>query len=119
MPENLLPIDDFSFGRLRIGGKDYRNDLLLVQGRVKADWWRLHSHKIMTEDVAEILDAQPDVIVVGRGHSNQLQVDEELADLLNRKGIQLVLESTPNAVATYNRLVDEGTRVAGAFHLTC
>ena len=92
---------------------------MLVDGCVRADWWRLHGHTVMADDVAEILDAHPDVLVVGNGHSNQMRVDPGLAELLTRQGIQLISEPTEQAVATYNRLVQKGARVAGAFHLTC
>ena len=115
----MLTIEGLSFGRMRIAGRDYRHDLKIVSGEVVADWWRSHGHMISAEDVRDILDAQPEALVIGSGLSSQMRVDPELAALLLRSGVQLTVLETAEAVEAYNELVERGVNVAGAFHLTC
>ncbi len=34
-------------------------------------------------------------------------------------GIEIITQKTTEAVKTYNKLLEEGRKVIGAFHLTC
>lgn len=115
----MVEIEDFSFGRMRVQGQDYRQDLKIVDGKVIADWWREHGHKVSDVDVREVFESRPEVLVVGSGLSAQMTVSPTLRDRLAMFDIELVEEPTESAVATYNRLLRQGRRVAGAFHLTC
>jgi len=40
-------IEKYSFGRMTIDGKEYTKDLMILSGRVRADWWRKKGHPIV------------------------------------------------------------------------
>lgn len=112
-------IESYSFGRMRIQGRDYTSDLKIVKGRVIPDWWRKKGHTVMVEDVADLLTAKPAVLVIGKGRPGLLRLDQDLRKKLDNEGIELVELGTGKASAHFNRLLNEGVQVAGGFHLSC
>ena len=114
-----MHIDSYAFGRMVVDGEAYTNDLLVLPGGVQPDWWREHGHSIYEGDLEDVIDTRPDVLVIGTGAQGLMTVPEETWEALSVAGIETVIEKTGQAVATYNRLVEEGRNVAGAFHLTC
>lgn len=113
-----MRIDRFNFGEIVIDGRTYRQDVLLYEGRVKSDWWRLEGHLLQVADVAEALAAEPEVLVVGMGQPGRMQVDLGLSRYLKEKGIELLAVPTAQACNLINSL--EGKRRwAAALHLTC
>lgn len=67
----------------------------------------------------ELVDHEPDLVILSRGRKGRLGVSPETLSLLATRGVPVVLEKTDAALATYNRLAAEGRRVAGLFHTTC
>ena len=112
-------IKEYQFGSMMIGEREHHSDLKIVEGRVVPSWWRKEGHLVDVGDVDDILAARPEVLVVGRGDPGRMQVSESLRAVLANARIQLIEEPTAQAVATFNRLSNSDTRVAGAFHLTC
>jgi len=112
-------IEDYQFGSMKIDGKRYKNDLKIIKGRVVADWWRKEGHSVEEADVGDILEAKPEVVVVGMGKPGRMQVEDSLRSAIQQANIRLIEEPTASALQTFNRLYDEGKHVAGAFHLTC
>jgi len=114
-----MMIQEYHFGNMRIGERNIRSDLKIIDGRVESDWWRKEGHSVYVEDVADILSIKPDVLVVGTGDPGRMQVTELLRAALLEARIDLIEQPTAQAIVTFNRLRREGKRVAGAFHLTC
>jgi len=112
-------IEKYSFGRMRIQGIDYTDDLKIVRGKVVPGWWRQKGHRVLTEDVPDILEARPKVLVVGKGRPGLLRVDRDLRTRLEQEGIELIELGTGKAAEEFNRLINEGADVAGGFHLSC
>lgn len=112
-------IEHYRFGSMTIDGRQYQSDLKIVEGKVVPDWWRREGHWADVTDVQDILDARPDVLVVGMGSPGRMNVAEELRQVLAERGIRLIEEPTDEAVHSFNRLWEAGRKVAGAFHLTC
>jgi len=112
-------IEDYSDGRIRINGKDYDEDVKIIDGRVVPGWWRKTGHRIEREDIEDILAAQPDVLVFGTGYAENVRISKAVRFKAEAEGIRLIAEATPQAVNTFNRLWSEGRSVAGGFHLTC
>ena len=88
------------------------------------DWnWREtgteHSPGIQPADIQEVLEKGVEIIVLGRGVQNRLEVQPETEALLKARGIQVHIESTPQAVELYNDLARQGRKVGGVFHTTC
>lgn len=113
-----MKIDSYDFGQITIDGKRYRKDLIVFLDRVKADWWRKEGHHLQMEDLKEVLEAKPEVLVVGTGYYGAMTVPAETRKHVESEGIQLVVQKTAEACKTFNRLVTS-RKVVAALHLTC
>ena len=112
-------IEQYSAGRIRINGINYENDVKIIKGKVRPEWWRKRGHRIGEEDIKDVFDATPDILVVGTGYAENVRISSEVAVKAEARSIELIAEATPQAVKTFNRLLSEGKSVSGAFHLTC
>ncbi|MCU0587558.1 MAG: MTH938/NDUFAF3 family protein [Syntrophobacteraceae bacterium] len=112
-------IEHFRFGSMTIDGRQYQSDLKIVDGQVVPDWWRREGHWADVGDMQDILDARPEILVVGMGSPGRLNLAEDLRQVLAERKIRLVEEPTEEAVNSFNRFWEAGRKVAGAFHLTC
>jgi hypothetical protein len=112
-------IDDFAFGTMVIQGRRYTSDLIIYpDGKVRDNWWRKNGHRLSSRDIDSLVDASPDIIIVGTGMNGLMRADGQLGGLLAQRGIALVCEPNARAVAHFNRLVGS-SRVGACFHLTC
>ena len=111
-------IDRYSFGRITIDGKDYRADLILLPDRVLGSWWRKEGHNLCLEDLGEALAVKPEVLVVGQGRPGLMKVPKALVEDLERRGIEVRVAPTEQAVRTYNELAGK-RKVVAALPLTC
>lgn len=114
-----MMIEDYSSGRMTVDGKEYRRDLKIIENRVRPDWWREEDHRLDTGDLTDVLSANPDVLVVGKGYAGNMRVEATLRSALQERNIELVELQTGEAVKAFNDMVSQGKSVAGAFHLTC
>lgn len=114
-----MHIDAYEFGKIVVDGTAYSNDLILLPHDIVSDWWRRHGHSLMEDDLDEVFSAGPDAVVIGTGAFGRMSVPPATWEAIERAGIESVVEKTGRAVQTFNRFVDEGRHVAGAFHLTC
>jgi hypothetical protein len=112
-------IDDYSFGRIKVNGRIYTSDIMIIDGRVVDSWWRKAGHRVEFDDIEEILAARPEVLVIGQGKPGLMKVSDGLRKELQKNKIRLIEENTPQAVQTFNRLDADGCRVCAGFHLTC
>jgi len=113
-----MKIDDYSFGRIVIAGKEYHVDVIVFHDHVRSDWWRTEGHSLHREDLEEILAVKPHTLIIGCGAVGMLRVPEKIEELLAGLGINLVALRTGAAVENYNSRAADA-RVVGAFHLTC
>ena len=113
-------IDKYSTGsHMVVQGKKYYQDLKIVRGEVKADWWRMEGHRLAAADISDILSAQPKILVIGTGYAGNMRVPESLRALIEDRHIKVIARKTSEATDVFNRLFSQGEAVAGAFHLTC
>ena len=111
-------IDHYRFGAITVGGQRHTRDLIILPERVIVGWWRKEGHALYPDDLTAVLEAAPEVLVVGTGAYGMMRVTEETRWALKAAGIHLVVAPTAEAVKTYNDL-REKARVAVALHLTC
>jgi hypothetical protein len=111
-------IEEYGFGRITIDGKTYRSDVLLLPERVEDRWWRQESHRLRLEDLSSVLEAHPDVLVVGTGYFGRMRLDPAVEDRLKEEGIQLIACETKKACVEFNRF-RATQKVVAALHLTC
>jgi hypothetical protein len=82
-------IDDYAFGRIVIDGHEHSRDVILLPTRVVANWWRKDGHALVVEDLAEIIDDLPPVLVVGSGAFGRMRPDPRALKDLERRGIKV------------------------------
>jgi hypothetical protein len=112
-------IESYHFGAMTVRGEVHRNDLKIIGERIIGNWWRTEGHALHEADIADIIAAPVEVLVVGSGEPGRMQVTRGAAEALQRRGIKVVTLPTRQAVDVFNTLRSQGKLVAGAFHLTC
>lgn len=113
-----MRIDDYSYGHIVIDGREERRDVILTRSDVHANWWRKDGHTLALEDLGPVLEAEPEVLVVGTGVDGNMRPEKGLVAALNERGIEVEILPSFDAVKRLNELL--GVRnVAGALHLTC
>lgn len=111
-------IEEYRFGSIKIDGKRYDYDVQIgLDNKVKL-WWRNQSHQIEKRDIEEVLNQNPEAIVIGTGEMGVAKISEETQQEIKAKGIELIIKLTPEAVESFNFLKNK-KKVAGLFHLTC
>lgn len=114
-----MKITSYSFGRIVIDKQEYSSDLILFPDRILPSWWRKEGHSLEIEDLQEVLNSSPKIIVVGTGSYGVLKVPQKTKDFLQEKGIKLIIKETKEACKIFNELMEANERVVGCFHLTC
>ena len=114
-----MMIENFSFGRITVDGITYTDDIKIIQGKVKPTWWRKSGHRVEVEDIRDIIEAKPSILVLGKGKPGMMKSTPSLCEFLKQNHIELIEEKTSKAINTFNRLFKEGANVCAGFHLTC
>lgn len=112
-----MKIEDYGFGRIRIDGRDFSKDVMILPERIICPWWRLEGHYLQLEDLKDVLETRPEVLVIGTGYFGRMRVAKEVEEELTGLGIRYHILRSKEAVRLFNDL-DTG-RKAGIFHLTC
>ena len=113
-----MHIDSYSFGHISVDGVEYTSDVILLPDRVVPNWWRKEGHSLGPDDLEAVVEAEPEVLIVGTGANGMMRVPESTAANLAKHGIEVVVQSTKQACETFNASPKE-TRAAAALHLTC
>ncbi len=112
-------VEDYGFGRIVINGKTYTRDVIVGRDWIKSDWWRREGHAVHLEDIGEILERNPEVVVFGTGAYGVMKVKKEVLDELKSRGIEVICAPSAKAVEKFNELIREGKDAVLAIHLTC
>ena len=113
-----MRIEAYDFGAITIDGTTYTQDLKIIDGKVIPRWWRAEGHRLQVSDIEDVLNARPEVFIVGTGNPGMMAVPDEVRSSLAELGIDLIAKPTRDACDDFNRLAD--TRpTAFAAHLTC
>jgi len=112
-------IEYYSFGEIIIDGARYRNDVIIHGERI-IEWWRKEGHLVQVEDLDEVLDDRPDILIIGTGYYGAMKVSPGVEGTCSELGIRLIAQTTQEAYRTHNELVEnEKLRISTALHLTC
>lgn len=114
----LMIIESYEFGQIVVDGKRYNKDLLIFPDVVEAGWWRKKGHRLHIADLGKVLEAKPEVLVVGTGYFGEMAVPAETRKHVESEGIDLIVQKTAKACKTFNNQTESGYVVA-ALHLTC
>lgn len=111
-------VESYSFGSIIIDGKGYHSDVIIYPDRVKGSWWRKRGHDLCLDDIREVLDYKPEILIIGKGKSGMMRVSSSVQEEIGKRGIELFVSGTSEAVRKYNEMSNRNTVVA-ALHLTC
>ncbi|MHC4068726.1 MAG: Mth938-like domain-containing protein [Planctomycetota bacterium] len=114
-----MKIDSYSLGTIKVDGTEYTGDLIIFPDKIKTNWWRKQGHSLAIDDLADVLDFKPDVLVVGKGAYGMMNVPPKTEKFIQDQAIVLIAEKTSRACEIFNEKNEKSTKVAGAFHLTC
>ena len=115
-------ITDLSWGSVTTDVGRFRDAKLWPGGGRGWDWNETgtdHEPGIQLADVSEVLDHDPDVVVLSRGQQKRLQVPDETITAIQERGVEVEVLDSQAAVARYNELVDDGEAVGALIHSTC
>ena len=113
-----MKIEHYSFGKITINGKTYTSDVIIYPGRVDSSWWRKEGHNLDIVDLTDVINAKPEVLIVGTGSSGLMKVPKDTISYLESKGIEVHAALTEKAVELFNKLQKDKIIIA-ALHLTC
>jgi hypothetical protein len=114
-----IVIDGYSFGRIVVEGREYTSDLIIYPEHIQGDWWREEGHRLGLSDLDEVLEYEPDFLVVGQGAFGRMKVNKEVDEALEERGIEVIAERTGETINTFNKLIEDDEKVVAALHLTC
>ncbi|CAL1572000.1 unnamed protein product [Knipowitschia caucasica] len=116
-------ISSLSWGHMKVqGGGSYKDCKVWPGGSRAWDWRETgtnHHPGVQPADLDELLSKGIDLLVIGRGMSEALQVPGSTLEVVRGRGVEVCVLQTEKAVEEYNRLAAEGRRVGGVFHSTC
>jgi hypothetical protein len=111
-------IDKYKFGHIVIDGETHTKDVIILPDEVIGGWWRREGHVLHSEDLEAVIEATPEVLVVGKGAYGRMRISLDAQKTLKKAGIKVVSENTDAACQQYNQL-REKCKAAAALHLTC
>ena len=111
-------IEEFKFGFFRINGKEYYDDIKILGSTIK-QWPDRERHDVKLINLKDILEFNPELLIVGIGASGLLKVPKEIEQHLRQKNIKLLVQKTTEACESYNKAITEKKKVAALFHGTC
>src|SRR5512144_605033 len=113
-----MKIDSFQFGNISIGGRTYTSDVIIFPDRVQSPWVREEEHRPQIIEFADIVKAEPDILVIGTGYAGVMSVADPVRNYLTAKGIDVRVEKTKAAAELFNSLVGK-EKVIAVLHITC
>jgi hypothetical protein len=123
MADRSPQVQRHGWGYLEVEGLGRLKDAKLWPGGGRSwDWNETgtqHQPGIQPADVTELLEHDPEVVVLSRGRQCRLETCAETLSLLVTHHLEVAHQETGVAIDEYNRLVSEGRRVAALLHSTC
>ena len=116
----MLTIDSYSFGKIKISGRMFISDLIILPDNIILEnWYRKNGHTLAMADIKPLMAQEPDQIIVGTGAYDRMVIDpaleKELADLC----IDLKALPSREAADLFNRTKASNKKMGACFHLTC
>ncbi len=82
-------------------------------------WNYFIHHTVTPQDLTDILQEKPEVIIIGTGTSGLVNVEEKAKRAIQESNIHLLIEKTPEACKYFNILKQQNKKVAAILHATC
>jgi len=106
-------IASYGAGSVVVGEQHYNTSLIVTPDRIISEWEPDCLADLAAHHLQEIVELQPEIVVIGTGRSLQFPAAEVLEPLLKRE-IGYEIMDTGAACRCYNILSGEGRRVIAA-----
>ncbi len=111
-------INSYIFGSVTVDNQKFIKDLIIFPDHIAADWRRKSGHFLAEDDILEIMEYRPRLLIIGTGAYGLMKVSDKLIEKLKVMRIEFKAMKTSEAVEEYNRNCME-EKVVCALHLTC
>ncbi len=111
-------IDSYKFGKIVVDGKEFTSDLIIFPDKIQENWFRKKGHKLFPDDLKDVVEYNPELLIVGKGAFGVMKIPDETKNFLKSKNIEWISFKTKKACEKYNELSKEKD-VVFAMHLTC
>jgi hypothetical protein len=119
----VAKIDGLTFGSIVVEGSKYRRDILIfADGTVKkrkGGFLMFGSHNIKKQELEELSQGQPEILIVGTGTNGAAHIAPEAESWARGKNLNLLVQPSYDAVAKLNELAEQKKKVAALIHITC
>lgn len=113
-----MKVTAFTFGTITIDGTAYNRDVIVFPDRVVDDWRREEEHRPQISEFAEIIKAEPEILIIGTGYAGVMSIPDQIRNYLTAKGIEVRVDKTKAAIEVFNSLKGP-EKVIAALHITC
>jgi len=118
-----MKIESTSFGSITVKGETYEHDIVIrMDGSIKKRKKRLSKELYGTSHILSLAEAEfvyekgAEIIIIGSGQNGMLRLSEEAEEFFEKKGCDVVLMRTPEAIKRFNKTKE---KKIGLFHVTC
>jgi hypothetical protein len=111
-------IDSYQFGQIVIDRQVFTQDVIILPECIIPNWWRQSGHNLSVEDLKEVFDAKPEVLLIGQGAYSRMRVPPQTEQALQKAGIEVIAQTSQTVCKLYNELRLK-KRAALVIHLTC
>lgn len=115
-PSQVNVVRAYSRSELRIGETRVRTSCIVTADRLITDWTPHCIEALTPEHLAQVLELEPQVVLLGTG-PHQRFPPAAIRSLLAERGVGLEVMDLGAACRTFNILVQEERRVAAALFL--
>jgi hypothetical protein len=119
-----MHIESFEFGSIRIDGHTYDYDVVLRKGEIRRrkkkaskPYKGMFGHTPLS--LAEDIPWKCDRLVIGTGAYGRLPVMHEVSEEAERRGVELLVLPTREAIEEVNRGDRDEKRTNAVLHVTC
>ena len=112
------------YGSVNYSGKVYFYDILVFPDRKVEPRHKYHTdslfsttHEITKEEIKNLLDSKPEVIIIGTGQEGNAKLTDDAELELRKARIKAIVGPTPQAIERYNMIV-LNKKVASLMHVT-
>jgi len=109
-------IEYFSKGEIKIAGQTYDQDLIIMPNRILHNWRRTNPNALHINDFQAVISERPAYLIIGNGHDNNLQLDDQTKQRLYDLGFEVFVARTRTAIKKYNRSCKD-RKTIGMFHI--
>lgn len=101
---------------ITIGAETYQRTVAVTADKIFEEWDETPLGELTADDLGPLLEAEPDILVVGTGAEMRF-APRTVTFALARRGIGLEVMDTRAAARTFNVLLGEGREVAALLYL--